>query len=206
MTADDAYRWLMGTREDFASHVLASILAVSMAEAKARGRPLCETAGFGDAAALTAHFPHAVQALNPAAPLDRPEDEACLLELLTRGASTGSPFELLLAGMVARRSQCPNHLWQDLGLANRGELSRLMTTWFAPLARRNTQDMKWKKFFFRMICRDASYTLCTAPSCGECDDFDTCFGEETGESFLAAVRRSVEADCTKPDVSDSRQS
>jgi nitrogen fixation protein NifQ len=205
MTADETYRWLVGTRDDFPTHVLASILAVSMAEAAARGRPLCETAGFEDSAELIARFPHAAQELVAGA-LHRPEDEACLLELLTRGASSGSAFEVLLAGMVARRSQCPNHLWQDLGLGNRGELSRLMTAWFAPLARRNTQDMKWKKFFFRMICRDASYTLCTAPSCGECDDFDACFGEETGESFLAAVRRAIDTDCTKPDVSDSRQS
>jgi nitrogen fixation protein NifQ len=59
---------------------------------------------------------------------------------------------------------------------------------FAPLARRNTQDMKWKKFFFRMICRDEGYSLCSAPSCSECNDFGACFGDESGESLLARVR------------------
>jgi nitrogen fixation protein NifQ len=191
MTADDTYRWLTGTRDDFAIHVLASILAVAMAEAAASGRPLSETAGFGPCAELVDFFPHAADALRPAAPPERSNDEACLLDLLIRGAATGSAFETLLAGMIARRSQCPNHLWQDLGLANRGELGRLMREWFAPLARRNTQDMKWKKFFARMICRDAAYTLCTAPSCGECDDFDGCFGEETGVSLLAHLRRAA---------------
>jgi nitrogen fixation protein NifQ len=206
MTADEAYRWLMRTREDFATHVLASVLALAMAETATNGRSLNEAAGFGPSAELIAFFPHAASALSPGEPLKRPEDEICLLELLSRGATTGSAFELLLAGMIARRSQCPNHLWQDLGLANRGELSRLMTEWFAPLARRNTHDMKWKKFFFRMICRDAAYTLCTAPSCGECDDFNACFGDETGESFLAHVRRSSETEpCMKPDVSGLRQ-
>ena len=52
-----------------------------------------------------------------------------------------------------------------------------MARHFKPLAMRNKQDMKWKKFFYRVICADAAYTLCTAPSCGECDDFDHCFGE-----------------------------
>ena len=58
---------------------------------------------------------------------------------------------------------------------------------------RNKQDMKWKKFFYRVICAEAAYALCTAPSCGECDDFDHCFGEETGESLLARSRRGHEA-------------
>ena len=55
--------------------------------------------------------------------------------------------------------------------------------------------MKWKKFLYRMICRDTGYSLCTAPSCSECDDFEICFGEESGESFLARARRRVEAAC-----------
>jgi nitrogen fixation protein NifQ len=63
---------------------------------------------------------------------------------------------------------------------------------FAPLARANKRDMKWKKFFFRAICRDASYSLCTAPSCSECCDFDNCFGEEDGESLLARLRLQAE--------------
>jgi nitrogen fixation protein NifQ len=94
--------------------------------------------------------------------------------------------------MIARRAQRPNHLWQDLGLRDRGELSLLMNRHFKPLALRNNQDMKWKKFLYRMICADASFTLCTAPSCRECDDFDVCFGDESGESLLARIRRAAE--------------
>ena len=48
--------------------------------------------------------------------------------------------------------------------------------------------MKWKKFFYRMICRDEGYRLCTAPSCAECDDFQVCFGDESGESLMARTR------------------
>ena len=31
---------------------------------------------------------------------------------------------------------------------------------FAELARRNNPDMKWKKFFYRMICRDEGFSMC----------------------------------------------
>jgi nitrogen fixation protein NifQ len=59
---------------------------------------------------------------------------------------------------------------------------------FAKLARRNDQDMKWKKFFYRMICHDDGFSMCVAPSCSECSDFNECFGDESGESLLARSR------------------
>ena len=113
------------------------------------------------------------------------EDEKCLRELLWRFRTVSSPINSLLTFLVARRATRPNHLWQDLGLANRGELSRLMLRHFAALARRNDQDMKWKKFFYRMICRDDGFNMCVAPCCSECGDFNACFGSESGESLLA---------------------
>jgi len=189
MDPDAVYlRLTEGVPVAFEKHVVASILALSFGEA-ASG-PVGETAGYeGLPDVLKAMFPGEETALAGPDRLVRSEDEACLHDLLRRGAGSGSPFELLLAGMIARRAQRPNHLWQDLGLRNRGELSALMTRYFAPLARRNRNDMKWKKFFFRSICRDVDYTLCTAPSCGECSDFDNCFNEETGEALLAHWRR-----------------
>jgi hypothetical protein len=66
--------------------------------------------------------------------------------------------------------------------------------------------MKWKKYLYRTICGDSGYALCSAPSCAECADFDGCFGEETGESFLARARRSAETAarsiraCSPPDI------
>lgn len=193
MTADDAYVWLVDGRDGFSTHVLASILALAIGEA-APGQSVGATAGYAGLPSLLAtEFPHAVDLLTSNAALVRGEDEACVHDLLQRGATCGAPLELLLAGLIARRAQRPNHLWQDLGLRDRGELSRLMAEYFAPLARRNANDMKWKKFFFRVICRDADYSICTAPSCGECCDFDTCFSAEDGESLLAHLRRTVDA-------------
>lgn len=193
MNAADAYRWLIADAEDFDSHVLASILALALAEVTQGLGAVGEAAGYGGLPDdLAGRFPHAAERLTAAQLVERSPDEAAVFDLLWRGATNRTPLEFLLAGMIARRAQRPNHLWQDLGLRHRGELSQLMLVHFERLARRNTADMKWKKFFFRMICREGDYGLCTAPSCSECCDFDVCFGREDGEAFLAHLRRSVE--------------
>ncbi len=202
LTPQDVYVNLMEARapgcDEFDAHVAASILAISTAEARGFAQPQTAAAGltaqqFG--ALVREFFPEAAAgrlfALSET--VEREVEEACLLDLLERCTTSREPFQLLLAAMIARLAQRPNHLWQDLGLNNRGELSRLMTRHFKPLAARNTGDMKWKKFFYRLICADEGFSLCTAPSCAECGDFENCFGEETGESLLARARRAAEA-------------
>ena len=199
-----AYRWLSAcTRapgHDLRDvHIVASILALSLSEATSVGGQLGDSCGLaGCDLAMMAHdmFPHAVGELRywfaDAAP-PRAADEACLRSLLRGAAAEGTALQMILADMVARRCQRPNHLWQDLGLRHRGELSDLMTRHFPALAHRNRADMKWKKFLYRTICRDEGFALCLAPSCGECDDFEACFGEEGGESLLAHARRRLDA-------------
>jgi nitrogen fixation protein NifQ len=82
--------------------------------------------------------------------------------------------------MIARRGLEPHHLWQDLGLRNRGELSQLMHRHFATLARRNVNDMKWKKFLYRLVCGTEGFAVCASPVCSDCNDYDHCFGDESG--------------------------
>jgi nitrogen fixation protein NifQ len=160
--------------------------------------PLVQSLGLaaGELAELVgATFPHAAPLLSglDAAVLPEPSiEEQQLCDLLSRATTSHSRMELQLAVIIARRAQRPNHLWQDLGLRSRDELGWLMERHFERLAQRNSKGMRWKKFLYRMICRDAGYTLCTAPSCAECCDFDACFGEESGESLLAAQRREQE--------------
>jgi nitrogen fixation protein NifQ len=72
----------------------------------------------------------------------------------------------------------PRHLWRDLGLRNRTELSDLMQRHFTMLARWNVNDMKWKKFLHRLVCSSEGFTICASPVCSECNDYDVCFGEE----------------------------
>jgi len=199
---DAFYRLLMRGRDPdaaelFDSHVVASILTLAHWESLAERIPLCETTGLAPS-----DLADTIERLFPASAYlfarlgttmaGIGADEACLRDLLGQCRTDGSAFQSRLAAMLARRAQRPDHLWQDLGLRHRGELSQLMTRHFRPLALRNTRDMKWKKFLYRMICRDAGYALCTAPSCAECGDFQVCFGDESGESRLAQVRRAGE--------------
>jgi nitrogen fixation protein NifQ len=198
MTPQDMYLLLSKTNaktacDPFDGHVLACVFAAAVNESHSGG-------SFTDAlgicgpvlrAHLECYFPGVLGQLESLG-LDAEsivgEDELCLRELLWRFRTAQSPLNSLLSVLIARRATRPNHLWQDLGLANRGELSKLMQRHFALLAGRNTQDMKWKKFFYRMICREDGFSMCAAPSCSECGDFDGCFGDESGESLLARVR------------------
>ena len=195
------YRWLVeggsrSTCDAFDLHLAASVLGVALVEASGDDRSVVEAVGL-DARTLAdlvgELFPHASGVFGRLASTGIvptvPEDEASLRELLTRNSTSGTPFEERLAAVVARRAQRPNHLWQDLGLRNRRELSWLMGRHFEPLAARNAADMKWKKFLYRMICRDTGFLICSAPICTECSDFEGCFGEEAGESLLASSRR-----------------
>jgi nitrogen fixation protein NifQ len=192
--------------DPFDLHLLASILA--MAAAGAESAPdhctLASALGLQPAelsALMKSAFPQAAALFTPGSASPGvvtaearllPDDERCLRDLLLRSTTRRAPFQLTLATLIASRAMQPNHLWQDLGLRSRDELSELMQRHFAPLARRNTSHMKWKKFLYRMICRDEGFRLCTAPCCSECGDFAVCFGEESGESLLARNRRQAD--------------
>ena len=144
-TADD---------RSFDRHVLASILAVAFTE----GEEVAERSGLAaaDLAALMSKWFPASRGL--VAPWCRhpgraDDDEIAMVrDLLLANRSTPGKAGRWLAAMIARRSMEPNHLWEDLGLRDRGELSRLLSRHFAPLADRNTNNMRWKRFFYRALC------------------------------------------------------
>lgn len=83
-----------------------------------------------------------------------------------------------IAHALACASLGDNHLWQDLRLPSRRELSALIGHWFPRLAAKNTHDMKWKKFFYKQLCEREELFICKAPSCNECSDYAHCFGPE----------------------------
>ena len=204
MTAEEAYDWLIGASQPsvcdaFDIHVVAAIFALAMAEAaeaEAKGdtRQIADGVGLdgGQMAELIADmFPggagELLEAMEGAAIIVDDEEQS-LRDILGMFSTGASRLEGLLAAMIARRCKSPHHLWQDLGLRNRDELTTLMQRHFARLSARNNQDMKWKKFLYRMVCGSEGFTLCTAPVCSECPDFADCFGAEDGESRLAIAR------------------
>lgn len=203
MNMDEAYQWLVESSDHpecdaFDIHVAASILALALTEAKQSGRSVCDGVGLDGAtlqALIARMFPGAAAAFGDAAKdaaVTIDGEEQSLREILWMYSSNASPLQRELAAMIARRCARPHHLWQDLGLRDRGELSRLMQRHFAKLAEKNRNDMKWKKFLYRMVCSTEGFTLCTAPVCSECDDFTTCFGAEDGEALLARIRNGRE--------------
>ncbi len=108
---------------------------------------------------------------------DIPEiDDLIALLLNYRGGP--QPVFGWMARIVAYGCAGRDHLWQDLGLANRDELSILMQATFPALAALNTGDMKWKKFIYRHYCQRDGIYVCPAPSCGECADYGKCFAPE----------------------------
>ena len=177
--------------DDFDRHVLACVLSAAVMD----GGPLPERAGLVEQelnALFATCFPSApVRAFAWMPGADNAGDDETIMvrDLLLAQRSTEGEVGRWLAAMVARRAMEPKHLWEDLGLRERPELSRLLTRHFAPLAARNTRNMRWKRFFYRMLCEDDGFVMCTTPVCTQCNDFDLCFGEESGESRMAERRR-----------------
>jgi nitrogen fixation protein NifQ len=179
----------------FTAHVFACILCIGLLDAHRSGSSLGYVVGLGrnELEDLSQHWlPGALACIDLLAEPESAafdDEEEQLRQLLGAHQASSAPEAHWLTAMITRRSMSGDHLWQDLGLLDRDDLNRLMRERFPRLAARNLANMKWKKFFYRMLCELEGFTLCTAPTCRECCDFDNCFGAETGESVLASIRR-----------------
>lgn len=67
------------------------------------------------------------------------------------------------------------HLWQDLGLRGRADVSSLISQWFPTLFALNTQDLKWKRFFFQELGTRLGEPDLRPPGCDGCDNKLSCF-------------------------------
>ena len=101
-----------------------------------------------------------------------------LLQLLLDHRTRDDEETRWVAHAVATACMGENHLWQDMGLPSRTVLSKLLERYFTALFRKNTGDMKWKKFFYKQLCDRAELFICKSPSCGICIDYQRCFGPE----------------------------
>lgn len=99
-------------------------------------------------------------------------------KLLLGGRRGDDISEEWLAAIVAAGCLGGEHLWRDLGLASRAQLSEFLRHNFPGVALRNEHDMKWKKFFYKQLCEREGNYVCRAPSCEQCVAFDDCFGAE----------------------------
>lgn len=181
--------------QDPASMALAGVLSAAFDR---HGRAWLPLPGLGAAAtrrAMASWFPGAdialgldwvaLEAAERAEPRsDEIEDLVSLLKDHANPAAGPAQDADVVAWALACASLGDNHLWQDLQLPSRAELSQLMAHWFASLAELNTQHMKWKKFLYKQLCTREEIFICKAPSCQVCTDHPVCFGPETAASTM----------------------
>jgi nitrogen fixation protein NifQ len=134
-------------------------------------------------ALLAHHFPEVAlpSAFRRPPPIWDPrllEEKEELLKLLNSHRAGWDVSESWISVIVATGCMANDHLWQDLGLWSRRDLSELMVRNFPALAARNDRDMKWKKFLYKQLCEQEGVYLCRAPSCAVCCDYARCFGPE----------------------------
>jgi nitrogen fixation protein NifQ len=103
------------------------------------------------------------------------EDLVNLLKQFSKPDNFGLDWiiEVIVAGCLGN-----DHLWQDLGLWSRSQLSAMLEYNFPDLAVKNDKDMKWKKFLYKQLCEAEGLYLCRVPSCEVCIDYSKCYGSE----------------------------
>lgn len=123
--------------------------------------------------------------VDPIAPSGKTLDFSRMLEkqdleiFLRQHAAVQNQETEWLIGIIVAACLGSDHLWQDLGLWSRNDLSYLLMYNFPKMAARNHRDMKWKKFIYKQLCEAEGLYVCRAPSCEVCRDYPLCFGEET---------------------------
>lgn len=174
---------LPGEGDPFDRHVLASALVRAAADAP---RPLTEAMGLNGpmlAEMLDTCFQGARDVLGAQQIVEGGEGELAIEEegfrnLLLAHRTAGHQIEEWLARIIVRRSMCPDHLWCNLGVRSRKELSQTLFTHFRALAEQNVRDMRWKKFFYREMCQMEGIFICKSPVCDTCPDFSECFSTD----------------------------
>ncbi|WP_151614018.1 nitrogen fixation protein NifQ [Sinorhizobium alkalisoli] len=174
---------------DFDQYVLACVLSRALEEIDAGEATATEATGLSQVELrdiVNRSFPaptiHAfcLEDVNDAEP---GMEEELLRGLLLAHARPGDSASVRFAKIIARRALRHDHLWRELGLFDRVELSRLISTHFPRLAAGNTDNMRWKRYFYRKLCEAEGFSLCTAAACQECKEMASCFAPEEGESI-----------------------
>ncbi len=111
-----------------------------------------------------------------AVPVDRHDEVDELYKLMVMHRANQSVSEAWVAKIVAFGCMGSDHLWQDLGLWSRPDLTGLMNRNFPTL--RNEKNMKWKKYLYKQLCEAEGIYTCRSPSCEVCVDYQACFASE----------------------------
>lgn len=85
-----------------------------------------------------------------------------------------------LACIIAHACLRPDHLWRDLGLAGRDDVTRALHRYFPGLPERNTDDMRWKKFLAYDLAAARGEPPQPAPGCPGCESYRRCYSTRQG--------------------------
>jgi nitrogen fixation protein NifQ len=95
--------------------------------------------------------------------------------LARRSAGVDARHAAWLAQAIAAATHGKRHLWQDLGLSGRTDVSALLQYYFEPLYQANVQDLKWKRFLYDQLGATLGRQDLRAPGCAACGDFGRCY-------------------------------
>jgi nitrogen fixation protein NifQ len=80
-----------------------------------------------------------------------------------------------LASMIATACLRPDHLWRDLGLTSRDDVSAILQRHYPRMVALNLEAMRWKKFLARQVALRHGREPGTAPGCPGCEDYAFCY-------------------------------
>jgi nitrogen fixation protein NifQ len=196
------YDWLMadsvGDRED--NHLFACVIAARCSDTPDEKLPSAlgmDKNAF--LALLSTRFPTAFYSWKRSDDLDSPnsllkqtgiavgdvmaaEELKDIRNLLLEHRASGRVEEKWIASILAATALHSSHLWEDLGLMGRQEVSQVINRNFPSLGRLNLgSKMRWKKFFYRKLCEKNGLNICRSPNCQTCDEYSTCFSPDQSE-------------------------
>lgn len=134
-------------------------------------------------AMLSTYFPES-KALEPMSPAAYAAIEKSTPELFRhlavmlleqRSPEVDSVHADWLARAFAAACLGSRHLWMDLGLRGRADVSALLSAWFPALHAKNAHNLKWKRFLFAELAARRGASEIEPPNCNRCDEFPICF-------------------------------
>jgi nitrogen fixation protein NifQ len=145
--------------------------------------PLLGLDAAGFSALIQRHFPGAPLTQTPEKPCFAPHeafvhDLHALLMWHDRTASRHAADAHCLAMMIAAASLRPDHLWRDLGLDGRDDVTAMLDRHYPDLIARNVTNMRWKKFLAHQVAHANGTMPACAPGCPGCEDYAFCYPEK----------------------------
>ncbi|MDH0681137.1 MULTISPECIES: nitrogen fixation protein NifQ [Achromobacter] len=95
--------------------------------------------------------------------------------LLDAYSAPGPDTTPWVSSILAHACLRPDHLWRDLGLSGREDVTALLARHYPGLVCRNVDNLRWKKFLAYSAREHAGLPVAAAPGCSDCEDNGFCY-------------------------------